>query len=712
MFNNEYLVGPGRQTTMSIQLKPIIERKPQVEAYLHHHPVINRVLQNRGVSAIDEMEYSLSKLVDPWLMKNMEDACKLLHQELLAGSKVVIVGDFDCDGATSTSIAVEGLKALGFKDVHFIIPDRVIHGYGLTPSIVKLAAELEPDLIVTVDNGIASFDGARAVAELERPCKLLITDHHLPADGGQLPTADCIINPNQTGCPFPSKDLAGCGVMFYTIMAFRGYLRKVGYFEQMGIDQPNIMPLIDLVALGTVADVVPLDFNNRILVDAGIKRIRAGHGRHGIMAILEVANKNPAKLVASDFGFAVGPRINAAGRLEDMTQGINCLLSLDYDEALEMATRLDDLNKQRRDIEADHVFDANMLIDQFKLRERKGVVIHDPSWHPGVVGIVASRIKERINRPIICMTDAGSAQEQRPIYERIASEGDAKATAEAYQLLLESEVKGSARSIEGVHLKHVLDHISKKHPEILTKFGGHAMAAGLSLKFKDLERFKQLFDEEIALGVTDEMLLGSIEVDIKNVGPEALSLELAREIREMGPWGQKFPEPTLHGRFKVINTRVLKEKHLKLTVSLEDDPLKKFDAICFNCIEDGELPIGDSFEAAFVLDINEYPPGNEKLQLMLREIQDPVLAKQKALVAEKIASVREETRKDSALNGTVIKQDAPVQPREARINGLPKMERDSNPVSRLSDDMRDIIKQMKENTEPKKHSIDEGIAPF
>lgn len=699
---------------MTIQLKPIIEREPLVNADVHPNAIINRVLQNRGVSSKDEIDYSLSKLIDPWLMLNMEKACELLHQELVAGSKVVVVGDYDCDGATSTSIAVEGLSILGFKNVEFIIPDRMIHGYGLSPSVVQLAAELEPDIIVTVDNGIASFDGAKAVAELERPCKLLITDHHLPVDGGMVPDADCIVNPSQPGCNFPSKALAGCGVMFYTIMALRAYLRKVGHFEKLGIEQPNIMPLIDLVALGTVADVVPLDTNNRILIDAGIKRIKAGHGRPGIRALLEVAKKNPEKLVAADFGFAVGPRINAAGRLEDMADGIKCLLCQDYNEALKMATRLDELNKQRRDMESDHVGDANMAIEKHGLRKRSGVVIHDHSWHAGVVGIVASRIKERIHRPIICMTDADNAETQRPIYEQYVAEGNQEMAKEAYEKLLNCDVKGSARSIEGVHLKHVLDHISKKYPDILYKFGGHAMAAGLTIKYKNLERFTKIFDEEIAAVVNEKMLLGSIDVDIKNVGPEAISLELAQEIRKLGPWGQKFPEPTMHGKFRLVNHRILQGKHLKMTLSLDGHPGQKFEAICFGCIENGELPIGELFDGVFTLDINEFPVGTEKLQLMVRELQDPVLAKQRAMTAEKIEeSKTNELQKEKPVEKAKEEPVKAQTPRPSRIAGAASAQAtEVSPVSKLRDEMQEMVNQLKKNSRMLKAAKAEEPSPF
>ncbi len=632
---------------MTAPQKPIIERAPIVEHKVHEHPIINRILQNRGVISMDEMEYSLSQLIDPFTMTNMREAVILLEQHLRKNSRMVVVGDFDCDGATSTSVAVAGLKMMGATKISFIIPDRVIHGYGLTPSIVKLAEELEPDLIITVDNGIASFEGAQAIRDMKRPCQLLVTDHHLAAEKG-LPCADQIVNPNQPGCTFPSKNLAGCGVMFYVIMALRAQLRDTGYFEERLMTQPNIGTLLDLVALGTVADVVPLDKNNRILIDAGLSRIRAGHGRPGIRALLEIAKRNPEKVVASDMGFSLGPRINAAGRLDDMSMGINCLLSESYEEAMEIATRLDELNQQRRDIEADHVIDAALLIEENDLESKKGVVLFDNTWHPGVVGIVSSRVKDRLNRPVICMTDADSAKKKRAQLNLLISQSAPQSAIDKCKAELQDcEVKGSARSIDGIHLKHVLDHIYKTHPDILTKFGGHAMAAGLSLKYKYLDLFMSLFDAEVAKDITEEQMLGSITVDMKFVDASVVSMDLADQIRHLGPWGQFFPEPNFHARFHSISApKIMKEKHAKFTVTMEGSD-QVFEAVAFNIVKDGELPVGDVFDAAFSLDINEYR-GKRTLQLMLREVQLPEM--QMALAINKPEAMTKE--RSEAVSGS------------------------------------------------------------
>ena len=696
---------------MQKQTKPIIERTPSSTHEVHPHPVINRVLQNRGIASMADMEYSLSQLIEPFSMANMKQACIVLERHLRKGSRFVIIGDFDCDGATSTSIAVAGLRMMGAKDVHFLIPDRVIHGYGLTPPIVSLAAELEPDIIVTVDNGIASLDGAAAVKKLERPCDLLITDHHLASDKG-LPEACAIVNPNQPGCPFPSKSLAGCGVMFYVIMALRAHLRETDYFDVMGIKQPNIGTLLDLVALGTVADVVPLDKNNRILVESGLNRIRMGHARPGIKAILEVAKRDPYKVTSSDMGFSLGPRINAAGRIEDMTTGIECLLTEDIAHAEALAKRLDDLNQERRDIEAGHVNDAVIDIEFNSLNKKKGVVLFDPTWHPGVVGIVAARIKERLNRPIICMTDAKAAKEKREeLNLLINSNADEALIAACKDELQELEVKGSARSIEGIHLKHVLDYICKQNPDILTKFGGHAMAAGLSLKYKNLTRFMDIFDQEIAKDITEDQMLGTIVVDIKDLDPKQISIDLAKAIRNLGPWGQHFPEPNFHARFhSVKEPRIMKEKHAKFFVTMEGSPDQVFEAVAFNVVNDGILPVGDIFEGAFTLDINEYR-GRETLQLMLRDVQTPqdmLELKGEKETAPKANSPEQKLVEDAR---PLTNSDKGSEAAPARIDGLSKMKHDK-PVSKVRDDLQSALAAIREAGRRHKVAPTDEPSPF
>ncbi len=718
---------------MTKALKPIVEREPLLSTQVHDNPILNRVLQNRGVSSMADMEYALSQLIDPFTMMGMKGAVEILEKHLRRDSRMVVVGDFDCDGATSTSIAVAGLRMMGANNVHFIIPDRVIHGYGLTPPIVKLAAELEPDLIITVDNGIASYDGAKAVYELERPCELLITDHHLPGEKG-LPKAEEIVNPNQHGCPFPSKNLAGCGVMFYVIMALRAHLRDKGYFEQRMMNIPPIATLLDLVALGTVADVVPLDKNNRILIDAGLARIRMGQARPGIQALLEVSKRDPQKVMASDMGFSLGPRINAAGRLDDMTIGIQCLLSTDYNDGLTLANRLNDLNQERRDIEADQVVDANLMIEGNNLQDKKGMVLFEPTWNPGVVGILASRIKDRWNRPVICMTDSKAAHEKREEYHNLIAHKAPQADIDAcYQDLLECEVKGSARSIDGIHLKHLLDHISKQHPEILTKFGGHAMAAGLGVKYKHLERFKELFDAEVAKEITAEQMLGTIVVDIKNVPAQALSMDMAHMIRKLGPWGQKFPEPNFHARFQSVKEpRIMQGKHAKFWVTLPGSE-EIFEAVAFNCMRDGELPVDEVFDAAFSLDINEYR-GKQTLQLMLREIQQPefnlvleapaqkaeadqVKAAQplKDSVAAEVPAINPQV--DSGMTTAMPSQQQETEstaPGSSKIAGL-KDRTKNTPVSKMRADLNNMLELLKngEAAPAKKHaSASNEPAPF
>ncbi|MBD8089301.1 single-stranded-DNA-specific exonuclease RecJ [Pseudomonas fluorescens] len=677
---------------MSMGLKPILEKPALNEEPVHENPILNRILQNRGIRHIDEMIYPLDALIPPSSMLGMDKAVLLLEKHIRAGSQIVIVGDFDCDGATSTSIAVEGLTMMGARDVQFIIPDRMIHGYGLSPSVVKLAAEYEPDLIVTVDNGIASFEGADAVNALGEPttledgtvipghpCELLVTDHHLAAEKG-LPNAAVIVNPNQPDCPFPSKALAGCGVMFYTIMALRAHLRDNGYFREKGVEIPNIAKLLDLVALGTVADVVALDRNNRILIHAGLKRIRQGAVRPGIKALLDIADKELGKVVATDMGFAVGPRINAAGRLDDMSIGIRCLLEQDEGKAQELAHRLTELNQQRKDIEAHHVFDAGVYIEQHKLMELKGVVIHDASWHAGVVGIVAARIKERLNRPVICMTDTTKASVERERLNVMISEGAHPSEIEAQRWTLDqTEVKGSARSVDGVHMKHVLDHINKTHPEVLGKFGGHAMAAGMSVRYGMLPLFKKLFDDEVSKYLTDEQMLGNITVDIMNTEPEYMTMELCRTISEMGPWGQHFQEPEFHARFRLIKDErrrspaVLKEKHLRMIVEFADHPGQQFETITFNCIHDGEMPVEDTFDASFGLSINEYPKGKFRLQLMMKTLQDPDLQ----LRRDQIKAAKEGLERKST-----------------RIAGLPNRDM-SNPVHRFQADYANTLDMLR-----------------
>lgn len=698
---------------MSLGLKPIVERQALAKSEVHPHPLINRILQNRGIESMEDMRYPLKLLIHPNEMLNMPAAVRLLEEHIRRGSRIVIVGDFDCDGATSTSIAVEGLELMGAKDVKYIIPDRMIHGYGLSPAVAKLAGELAPDLVVTVDNGIASLDGAKAVRDLGNdivrpdgtiipghPCDLLITDHHLPSEKGMPVDANVIVNPNQTDCTFPSPSIAGCGVMFYVIMALRAHLRDVGYFAEQGREAPNIAPLLDLVALGTVADVVSLDKNNRILISAGLRRVREGHARPGIKALLKIGKRDPEKVVASDMGFAVGPRINAAGRLDDMTVGIQCLLAKDEATANELASRLNDLNLQRRDIEQHHVFDAGVLIEENKLLERMGVVLHNPSWHAGVVGIVASRIKEKINRPIICMTDSAGAAEQRKKLDDLILANAPKHVIEVErEILMSKDAKGSCRSVPGVHLKHILDKISSVHSEVLVpgKFGGHAMAAGLSVPLRHLQLFMDLFDAEVAKNLTPDQIVGSLTVDIKDVSPEHLTMDFCRQIEELGPWGQHFPEPEFHSRFKMVRDErkrspwILQEKHLKMFVEFESHPGIQFPSICFNCIEDGQLPVEDTFEGTFGLSINEFPAGNFTLQIQFKALQDPGLV----MRLEQAAEAKRQLENKSV-----------------RTKGLPKQDL-SSPVGRFKAEHGNVLEMLGQTVAaPKPHHHTTDPSPF
>lgn len=604
-----------------MKIKPYFENEAKTDGIIHENPVLNRIYQNRGLSTPEDIHYSLDKLISPYLMKGIHDAAELLIEHIVKGSKIIVVGDYDCDGATATTIAVEGLNMLGANSIEFLVPDRVKHGYGLSPEIVRIVAKESPDLIVTVDNGIASFEGAEAIRNLERPCQLLITDHHLAPNEG-LPIADAIVNPNQPDCEFPSKDIAGCGVMFYVIMALRATMRDKGIFEKIGLREPSLAPLLDVLALGTVADVVPFDFNNRIIVSAGLKRINEGHVRPGLKSILEIKGRTIGKIVSTDMGFAAGPCINAAGRLDDMALGIKCLLEKDPVLALGYATQLNDLNERRKEIGAEMEDDALVLLESLVIDDEKfSVCLHDPDWHEGVVGILASRIKEKLNRPTIIFTDTHDAREVRNrLNQAISENADQEEISKLEAELSEKDIKGSARSVPNVHLKHVLDELSKDHPEVLSKFGGHAMAAGMSLKIAHFEKFQELLDNLVSKILTLDMIRGRVDVDIKNIDPELINLENAQLLREHGPWGQNFLQPIFSQVFIVEGYKVLKEKHLKLQLRPEGSDIV-FDAISFGTVVNGDLPMRDRIEASFSMDINEWR-GRVSLQLMIHELQD------------------------------------------------------------------------------------------
>jgi single-stranded-DNA-specific exonuclease len=537
------------------------------------HPVLRRIFAGRRISSETELDTSLQGLHRPDSLLGIDAAVELLVRALEGGEHILVVGDFDADGATSSALMVSALRAMGAARVDYLVPNRFAFGYGLTPEIVAVAAAKSPDLIVTVDNGISSLAGVEAAHRLG--IRVLVTDHHLPGD--VLPDAEAIVNPNQPGDAFPSKALAGVGVAFYVLMALRARLEDIGWFERRGIARPNLANYLDLVALGTVADLVPLDRNNRVLVQQGLRRIRAGQSRPGIKALLEVAGRNAARAVAADFGFAVGPRLNAAGRLDDMSEGIECLLSEDPGRARQLAQRLDALNRERRDIEADMKQQAVLAIEHLHLGGDglpPGLCLYDADWHQGVIGILAARIKEQFHRPVIAFARAG-----------------------------EQELKGSARSIPGLHIRDTLDAIAARHPQLLQKFGGHAMAAGLTLAEADLAAFERAFHAELRQRLDSEALQGVLETD-GELRDNDFELDFSELLRAAGPWGQGFPEPLFEGVFSVVNLRVVGETHLKLSLR-PDGSRRVLDAIAFN--QAARAPVtGQRVRLVYRLDTNEY----------------------------------------------------------------------------------------------------------
>lgn len=555
------------------------------------HPLLRRVYSQRNITDASELELGLDNLISPEQFKGMDEAVQLLLTALQQQQRVLIVADFDADGATSCTVALKALRQFGFQHSDYIVPNRFDYGYGLTPEIVDLAKTREPDLIITVDNGISSIEGVAAAKEAG--IKTLITDHHLP--GATAPNADAIVNPNQHGCDFPSKSIAGVGVIFYVMLALRAKLREINWFAENSIAEPKLADLLDLVALGTVADVVALDRNNRILVNEGLRRIRAGRTTPGIKSLLEIAKRSGASLTASDLGFSIGPRLNAAGRLDDMSTGIECLLAEHEGRAYQLALQLDGMNKDRKQIEGDMREQAFKFLQEFSLEENAlpaALCIHDERWHQGVVGILASRVKEKFNRPVIAFADVDDSGK---------------------------EIKGSARSIKGFHIRDALDAVASSHPGMISKFGGHAMAAGLSLEKDKLQAFTEAFQKQAALLLNEDLLQAKILSD-GEIEQNEFSMEAAAELINAGPWGQEFPEPVFDGRFKVIQQRRVGEKHLKLVLAPEMAPRHSIDAIAFN-IDEQDWPDQDmtDIEIAYRLDINEFR-GRQSLQLMIEHI--------------------------------------------------------------------------------------------
>ncbi|MDB4001780.1 single-stranded-DNA-specific exonuclease RecJ [Oceanospirillaceae bacterium] len=551
-------------------------------------PLVARVLAHRGINDPAQVDYQLKKLLPYHQLKGIDTAVTLLVQALEAQANILIVGDFDCDGATSTSLALLALGAMGAKNVSYLVPNRFDFGYGLSTALVDYAKAIEPDLIVTVDNGIASHEGVARAHELG--IKVVVTDHHLAAE--TLPDADAIVNPNQPGCEFPFKSTAGVGVIFYVMSALRRQLQTQGWFDQQGIKAPNMAQYLDLVALGTVADLVPMEHNNRILVAQGVARIRAGKARPGILALLAVAKRQYYNLQATDLGFSIGPRLNAAGRLEDMSLGIECLLSDDEHIAAQLAQELDELNAQRRHIEADMQQQAGNILTRLESSQDqelpKCVCLFHPDWHQGVVGIVASRIKEKWHRPAL-----------------VFAMGDA------------DTLKGSCRSIAGFHLRDALAAVDAHNPGLIIKFGGHAMAAGLSIKADNFEAFKEALDAYAQEHLPDSLLAKEWRSD-GQLSAQELQLNQAFLLQQAGPWGQGFEEPTFHGRFVLVQQRIVGEKHLKLVLAdLQTGEL--VDAIYFNI----DLAVWPSTceqaDLVYRLDINEFR-GRQSLQLMVQHM--------------------------------------------------------------------------------------------
>ncbi len=552
-------------------------------------PLLNKIYLARNITSKDELDYGLKYLPSPLAMKGMKTAVSLLAEHLKADLKILIIGDFDADGATSTALMMKGLRTMGAKQVNFLIPDRFKFGYGLTPEIVEVAAQQGPDLIITVDNGIASIDGVAAAKA--KGIRVLVTDHHLAGD--ELPDADSIINPNQPGDEFPTKNIAGVGVAFYLLLALRSRLRDDNWFSEQKLAVPNLAELLDLVALGTVADVVPMDHVNRILVKQGLARINSGQACPGILALIDVANRKPGSLAAADLGFTIAPRLNAAGRIENMSIGIECLLADDSETAHQIAVRLDEINLERRAIEGEMKQQALHDLKKINLSADKdlpvGLCIFDQSWHQGVIGILAARIKERFYRPVIAFAPAGAELEG---------------------------LKGSARSIPGLHIRDVLDAVATRHPGLITKFGGHAMAAGLSLPTDSYDTFSHAFNEEVERQLGD-MALEKLLLTDGELTAADLDITTAISLRQAGPWGQHFPEPLFEGEFDVIERRIVGKHHLKMQLACGSIPV---DAIMFNIREGDEAMARGKVRVVYKLDVNEFR-GRKSVQMLVEHIQ-------------------------------------------------------------------------------------------
>ena len=567
----------------TIVLRPV-KKKHALQGNLH--PLLERIFLARGITSELELDRTLAKLPSPWLLSGMEEMVEHLIVAINEQQKICIVADFDADGATSCAVAIKGLQLLGAGQVTFVVPNRFEYGYGLTPEIVELVKLQNPDVIITVDNGISSIDGVKAATD--SGIKVLVTDHHLP--GSNLPAATAIVNPNLLDDKFPNKSLAGVGVIFYVLLALRSRLRDINWFETNQVKEPNLAQLLDYVALGTVADVVALEQSNRILVYQGLLRIRTGRCHPGLTALVEVSGKNPQTITAADLGFSLGPRLNAAGRMDDMSLGIQCLLSDDPALAKDIALQLDELNNDRREVEAVMKHEALTYLSEMKELDEHhlpaGVCLFDANWHQGVIGILASRIKDQVHRPVIAFAPAGK-----------------------------DLIKGSARSIPGVHIRDVLSDIAAAHPKLLSKFGGHAMAAGLSLKMHDYPPFALAFDEMVS------KRLASVDLEQKilsdgELAEQEMTIEMADLLQNSATWGQEFPEPLFDGVFDVIQSRIVGQRHLKLVLRKPVGDLV-IDAIAF-FVDRPEHWLGlRQIKAVYKLDINEFR-GNRTVQFIVQ----------------------------------------------------------------------------------------------
>ncbi len=555
------------------------------------HPLLARLLAARGVVSPEQIDLAMARLHAPTSLGGIHDAAQILADAVEQGQRILIVGDFDADGATSTALSVRVLKALGAKEVRYRVPNRFEDGYGLSAEIVASELAWQPEVLMTVDNGTTTISGVAAARNAGM--RVVVTDHHLP--GAELPEADALVNPNLVGDAFPSKHLAGVGVAFYVLSALRAELLRRDWFARAGLEVPNLARYLDLVALGTVADVVPLDHNNRILVEQGLKRIRAGKALPGILSLLAVSGRDYRRVVASDLGFAVGPRLNAAGRMEDMSIGIQCLLADTPETSRRLAEELHQLNAQRQSVETEMQQQALAILQQLQARLSsedmpRGICLFDAAWHQGVIGILASRIKERLHRPVIAFAPDGNGG-----------------------------IKGSARSIPGLHLRDALEEVDAQNPGLMQRFGGHAMAAGLQLPEAHFKDFALAFDAVVRRRVADEDWQGVLLTD-GALAPDELTLELAELLRYAQPWGQHMPEPLFDDVFRVVDKRPMGAagNHWKLSLRhLQAEQV--FEAVMFNVSADS-LPAGDVWHIAYRLDVNEFR-GNRRLQLMVEQAE-------------------------------------------------------------------------------------------